>query len=195
MTLSPGAKKFVTGFVDYGWPIGFVIAYFITRDTVQATWGMVAGAALALIVGYVVEKRIAPMPLVAGLIAVLFGCLTLFFHDDRFIKIKPTVTSVAFGLFLIGGMVLRKNPLKILLGKAFQMPDEGWRKLSWRYGVFFLCVAALNEFIWRTQPDATWVLFRFPGLSIIHVLFGFSQVPLMMKYAKVDEIPPVPPIE
>ncbi|WP_310541848.1 inner membrane-spanning protein YciB [Phenylobacterium sp.] len=195
MTLSPGARKFVTGFVDYGWPVGFVIAYFITRDTVQATWGMVAGAALALIVGYVVEKRIAPMPLVAGLIAVLFGVLTLIFHDDRFIKIKPTVTSVAFGLFLIGGMLLRKNPLKILLGKAFQMPDEGWRKLSWRYGIFFLCVAALNEFIWRTQPDASWVLFRFPGLSIIHILFGFSQVPLMMKYAKIDEPPPVPPIE
>ena len=195
MTLSPGARKFFTRFVAYGWRSGFVSAYLTTRATGQATWGMVAGAALALIVGYVVEKRIAPMPLVAGLIAVLFGCLTLFFHDDRFIKIKPSVTSVAFGLFLIGGMVLRKNPLKILLGKAFQMPDEGWRKLSWRYGVFFLCVAALNEFIWRTQPDATWVLFRFPGLSIIHVLFGFSQVPLMMKYAKVDEIPPVPPIE
>jgi intracellular septation protein len=195
MTLSPAARKAITGFVDYGWPAGFVIAYFITHDTVQATWGMVAGAALALVVGLVVERRIAPMPLVAGLIAVLFGSLTLFFHDDRFIKIKPTVTSVAFGLFLIVGMILRKNPLKILLGKALQMPDEGWRKLSWRYGIFFLAVAGLNEFIWRTQPDATWVLFRFPGLSIIHLLFGFSQVPLMMKYAKMDEPPPVPPIE
>jgi intracellular septation protein len=195
MTLSPGARKAITGFVDYGWPLGFVIAYFVTHDMVQATWGMVAGAALALIVGYVFEKRIAPMPLIAGLIAVLFGGLTLLFHDARFIKIKPTVTSVAFGLFLIAGMLLKKNPLKILLGATFQMPDEGWRKLTWRYGVFFLAVAGLNEFIWRTQPDATWVLFRFPGLSIIHLLFGFSQVPLMMKYAKLDEAPPVPPIE
>ena len=195
MTLSPGTKKFITGFVDYGWPAGFVIAYFVTHDTVQATWGMVAGAALALVLGYVFERRIAPMPLVAGLVAVLFGGLTLFFHDDRFIKIKPTVTSAAFGLFLIGGMMLHKSPLKILLGKAIQMPDEGWRKLTWRYGFFFLAVALLNEFIWRTQPDETWVLFRFPGLSVIHILFGLSQVPLMMQYAKVDEVPPIPPIE
>lgn len=188
------AHKWVRAFVDYGWPLGFLIGYFITRDVVQASWGLVVGAALALVVGYAFERRIAPMPLVAGLVAVLFGALTLIFDDDRFVKVKPTVTSLAFGLFLIGGMLLRRNPLKALLAAAFQMSDEGWRKLTWRYGIFFLAVAALNEFMWRTQPDAVWVVFRFPGLSIIHVAFAVTQVPLMMKYAHTAQAPP-PPVD
>ena len=194
MTLLPKTRKFITGFVDYGWPAGFLIAFLITHDIVQATWGLVIGAALALIVGFAFERRIAPMPLIAGLIALISGILTLVFHDPRFVKIKPTVTSLAFGLFLIGGLLMGKNPLKLLLKAAFEMPDEGWRKLTWNYGLFFLAVAAVNEAVWRTQPDETWVWFRFPGLSIIHVLFAFTQVPLMMKYANTDR-PPPPPTE
>lgn len=195
--MSPQTKKIINGVVEYGWPAGFLIVFLLTKDLVQATWGLVAGAAVALVVGYVFEKRIAPMPLIAGLIALVTGALTLIFHDPRFIQIKPTVTSVAFGLILLIGLAIRKNPLKYLLAAAIQMPDEGWRKLSRNYGLFFLAVAALNEFVWRTQSEATWAWFRFPGLSIIHVLFAITQAPLMMKYAKTKEpeVPPVPPVE
>lgn len=195
--MSPKTKKIINGVVEYGWPAGFLIVFLLTKDLVQATWGLVAGAAIALIVGYVFEKRIAPMPLIAGLIALVTGALTLIFDDPRFIQIKPTVTSVAFGLILLVGLAIKKNPLKYLLAAAIQMPDEGWRKLSRNYGIFFLAVAALNEFVWRTQSEATWAWFRFPGLSIIHVLFAITQAPLMMKYAKTPEpeIPPVPPVE
>lgn len=195
--MSPKTKKIINGVVEYGWPAGFLIVFLLTKDLVQATWGLVAGAAIALVVGYVFEKRIAPMPLIAGLIALVTGALTLIFDDPRFIQIKPTVTSVAFGLILLIGLAIRKNPLKYLLAAAIQMPDEGWRKLSRNYGIFFLAVAALNEFVWRTQSEATWAWFRFPGLSIIHVVFAITQAPLMMKYAKTHEaeIPPVPPIE
>lgn len=195
--MSPKTKKIINGVVEYGWPAGFLIVFLLTKDLVQATWGLVAGAAIALVVGYVFEKRIAPMPLIAGLIALVTGALTLIFDDPRFIQIKPTVTSVAFGLILLIGLAIRKNPLKYLLAAAIQMPDEGWRKLSRNYGIFFLAVAALNEFVWRTQSEATWAWFRFPGLSIIHVVFAITQAPLMMRYAKTPEpeIPPVPPIE
>jgi intracellular septation protein len=195
--MSPQAKKTLNAVVEYGWPAGFLIVFLLTKDLVQATWGLVAGAAIALVVGYVFERRIAPMPLIAGLIALVTGALTLIFHDPRFIQIKPTVTSVAFGLILLGGLAMGKNPLKYLLAAAIQMPDEGWRKLTRNYGVFFLAVAALNEVVWRTQSEATWAWFRFPGLSVIHVLFAITQAPLMMKYAKTKqpEIPPVPPVE
>lgn len=195
--MSPKTKKIINGVVEYGWPAGFLIVFLLTKDLVQATWGLVAGAAIALLVGYVFEKRIAPMPLIAGLIALVTGALTLIFDDPRFIQIKPTVTSVAFGLILLVGLAIKKNPLKYLLAAAIQMPDEGWRKLSRNYGLFFLAVAALNEFVWRTQSEATWAWFRFPGLSIIHVVFAITQAPLMMKYARTPEpeIPPVPPIE
>jgi intracellular septation protein len=195
--MSPKTKKIVNGVVEYGWPVGFLIVFLLTKDLVQATWGLVAGAAVALIVGYVFERRIAPMPLIAGLIALVTGALTLIFHDPRVIQIKPTVTSAAFGAILLGGLALGRNPLKYLLNAAIQMPDEGWAKLSRNYGLFFFAVAALNEYVWRTQSEATWAWFRFPGLSIVHVLFAVTQAPLMMKYAKTKEpeVPPIPPVE
>ena len=198
MKLSPSARKWVRGVVDYGGLVAFLIGFFLNRGggmtsqeaLVQATWWLVGGSLLGLVVGFVFEKRIAPFPLIAGGAALVFGGLTLFFHDVRFVKLKPTVMNTLFGVALLGGLVLRKNPLKLLLGDAVKMPDEGWRKLTLNYGLFFLALAALNEIVWRTQPDDVWVVFRFPGLLILTVLFGFAQVPLMMKYAKTDEPPP-----
>ena len=198
MKLSPSARKWVRGVVDYGGLVAFLIGFFLNRGggmtsqeaLVQATWWLVGGSLLGLVVGFVFEKRIAPFPLIAGGAALVFGGLTLFFHDVRFVKLKPTVMNSLFGVALLGGLILRKNPLKLLLGDAVKMPDEGWRKLTLNYGLFFLALAGLNEIVWRTQPDDIWVVFRFPGLLILTVLFGFAQVPLMMKYAKTEEPPP-----
>ena len=198
MKLSPSARKWVRGVVDYGGLVAFLIGFFLNRGggmtsqeaLVQATWWLVGGSLLGLVVGFVFEKRIAPFPLIAGGAALVFGGLTLFFHDVRFVKMKPTVMNTLFGVLLLGGLALRKNPLKLLLGDAVKMPEEGWRKLTLNYGLFFLALAGLNEIVWRTQPDDIWVVFRFPGLLILTVLFGFAQVPLMMKYAKTDEPPP-----
>ena len=198
MKLSPNARKWVRGVVVYGGLVAFLLGFFLIRGggmtsqeaLVQATWWLVGGSLLGLVVGFVFEKRIAPFPLIAGGAALVFGGLTLFFHDVRFVKLKPTVMNSLFGVALLGGLILRKNPLKLLLGDAVKMPDEGWRKLTLNYGLFFLALAGLNEIVWRTQPDDIWVVFRFPGLLILTVLFGFAQVPLMMKYAKTDEPPP-----
>lgn len=199
MTLSPAGRKWVRGVVDYGGLVAFVGAFFVlkvgmgmeSKDAlVQATWALVGGSAVGLLVGLIFERRIAPFPLIAGGAALVAGGLTLAFHDVRFVKMKPTVMNLAFGVALLGGLVLRKNPLKALLGDAMKMPDEGWRKLTLNYGLFFLALAALNEAVWRTQPDDIWVVFRFPGLLVLSVLFSFAQVPLMMKYAKTDEPPP-----
>jgi intracellular septation protein len=198
MRLSPKARQWVRNFVDFAGLAAFLAVFGYLRlqglssqeALVQATWGLVAGSALGLLTGFVVERRIAPFPLIGGGAALLFGGLTLFFHDVRFVKIKPTVMNLLFSGLLLGGLALRKNPLKLLLGGSFRMPDEGWRKLTLNYGLFFFFAAALNEFVWRTQPDDVWVVFRFPGLLIVTMLFSFSQVPLMMKYAKTDEPPP-----
>ena len=97
-----------------------------------------------------------------------------------------------FGLALLGGIALRKNPLKLILGDSLRMPDEIWRRLTIRYALMFLALAALNEAVWRTQSDSVWVLFRFPGLSILMVLFTFSQLPLLMRYMKAEDLPPPP---
>lgn len=175
-------RQRVRAFVDYFGPLVFLLAFLVTRDVVQATAALVAGSAIALVVGFVMEKRIAPMPLVAGGAALLFGGLTLIFKDPRFIYVKPTVINLGFAGFLLGGMVLKRNPLKTLLGEAFRLPDHVWRTLTLRYGVFFVCVAILNEFVWRTQPESVWVAFRFPGLQVLALVFSFTQIPLMMKH-------------
>ncbi|HEY9218245.1 MAG TPA: inner membrane-spanning protein YciB [Phenylobacterium sp.] len=182
--------KWVRGFVDYFGPLAFLIGFLVTRDVVKATGALVAGSAIALLVGFVAEKRIAPMPLVAGGAALLFGGLTLVFKDPRFLYVKPTVINLCFAAFLLGGVVLKRNPLKALLGESFRLPDSAWRTLTLRYGVFFVCVAIVNEIVWRTQPEEVWVAFRFPGLQLLALAFSFTQVPLMMKHHQTEEPPP-----
>jgi intracellular septation protein len=193
---TPKRNPIVHAIVDYGGLAVFVIAYFIAKTMMHeasnpalltATWGLVGGSALALIVGLVAERRIAPLPLFAGVIALIFGGLTLFFHDPRFVKIKPTAINLILGAVMLGGAAMGKNPLKALFSGALHLTPQGWRKLTIRYGVFFLVMAALNEAVWRTQPDAVWVLFRFPGLQIISLLFAVTQVPMMMKDMKAME--------
>lgn len=186
-------RDWVRYFVDYSALAVFLIAFFATgRSLPLATWWLVAGSALALAVGFLVERRIAPFPALAGGAALVFGSLSLFFHDPRLLKIKPTVMNLVFAALLIGGLALRKQPLKLLLGEAFQMPDAAWRRLTVRYALFFVALATANEAVWRTQSDATWVLFRFPGLAVLTVLFSLTQAPFLMKYVRSESLPPPP---
>ncbi|MBJ7412670.1 MAG: septation protein IspZ, partial [Phenylobacterium sp.] len=158
----------------------------------KATWGLVVGSIVAIAVGFAVERRIAPLPLFVGGAGLVFGGASLFFHDPRILKVKPTIVNTAIGLLLLGGLVLKKHPLKLVLGEAFDMPDATWRRLTLNYAGFFLGLAALNEFVWRTQTDETWVYFRFPGMMILTVVFSVAHAPLLMKYVKAEELPPPP---
>ncbi|MDO8410865.1 MAG: septation protein IspZ [Phenylobacterium sp.] len=193
MTLSPGAHRLVRFVVDYGGLLAFLAGFFLTgRDLIAATWWLVAGSALALVIGLIFERRIAPIPAISGGAALFFGGLTLIFQDEMFVKIKPTIMNLIFGAGLLGGLALGKSPLKMMLGTALQLPDEAWRKLTFNYGLYFVAIAVLNEVVWRTQSNEVWVLFRMPGLMILGLVFSFSQVPLMMKHAKTEEPPPPP---
>jgi intracellular septation protein len=173
--------------VDYGGAAAFLVGWLITRDVVQATWWLVAGSALALAVGFAAERRIAPIPLLAGGAALVFGALTLVFHDDRFVKMKPTAINLAFAVMLLGGYAMGKSPVKVLMGEAMTLSEPAWRRLSLRYGLFFLALAAANEAVWRTQSPAVWVWFKFPGMAVLTVLFSFSQIPGILKDAQAME--------
>ena len=186
----------VRAVVDYGGLAVFLLAYFAAKMVLKqpgtaalltATWGLVVGSALALIVGLVAERRIAPLPLFAGLAALIFGGLTLVFHDPRFVKIKPTAINIALAGIMLVGTAMGKNPLRALFAGALHLSPQGWRKLTIRYGIFFLMMAAANEVVRRTQPDSVWILFRFPGLQVLSLLFAMTQVPMMMKDMKALE--------
>jgi intracellular septation protein len=186
----------IRAIVDYGglaaWLGAFLVYWRVlgmdrSDALLQATWWLVGGSAVSLLVGWIAERRIAPIPLFAGLVALVFGSMALVFHDARFIKVKPTVTNLCFGLLMLGGVAMGKNPLKALFSGSLNLSPPAWRKLTIRYGVFFLLMAVLNEVVWRTQPDQVWVFFKFPGMEVLILLFAATQVPMMMKDMKAME--------
>ena len=191
----PKAPKWVHSFVDYAGLVAFLVTLVGMRlshhsdddSAVAASWAIVGASILALLVGLVWERRLAPMPLVTAVLGLIFGGLTLFFHDARFIKIKPTILYTLFGLFLITGALRGKNPLKVLMGDAFHLPDPVVRTLTLRYALFFFALAIANEAVWRTQSTITWGFFKFPGVPILIFIFALSQAPLMMKHMPDEE--------
>ena len=181
------SNPWVRACVDYLGPVAFVVGDFATHDFLKATWALVAGSAIGLAAGFALERRVAPMPLLTGVAALAAGLLTLVFKDPVFVKMKPTAINLILGLGMLGGLAAGKSPLKLLLGDALQLTEGGWKRLTVRYGLFFLVLAGLNEAVWRTQSDATWALFRMPGLPLLAVLFSITQVPAMLKDAKALE--------
>lgn len=173
--------------IDYAAPAVSLIAYLVSHDFLVATWWLVGFSALAILVSFVLERRLAPLPIIYGAMALVFGALTLIFHDKVFIKMKPTFVDVTLGSGLLIGLLIGKSPIRLIVGDSLTLTDAGWRALTLRFGLFFLALAVLNEAIWRTQSDQVWLLFRFPGALIVSLLFAFSQLPLMLKDAKSAE--------
>jgi intracellular septation protein len=188
--------------IDFGALIAFMGSYAFLRffkgqesseALISATWVLVGASLIALIAGWLLEKRLAPLPLFSGLFALVFGTLTIFFHDPNLLKIKITVQNLALATILLGSLVFNKAAFKYLLGSAFNLTDAGWKGLTLRYGLFFLTVAIVNEVIWRTQTDDFWVAFR-GGLWMASAAFGIWQVFFIMKHLVKDE-DEVPPVE
>lgn len=186
--------------VDFGALVAFMVAYAVNRFVrdldgndalVQATWVLVGASLIALVVGWIAEKRLAPLPLLTGGFALLFGTLTLLFNDPVLLKLKLTIQNGLLAVVLLGSLPLRRYPFKYLLGEAIRITDEGWRGLTLRYGLYFAAVAIVNEIVWRTQSDDTWVAFR-GGLWVASAAFGVWQVFFIMKHLIKDEAPAEP---
>jgi len=148
-----------------------------------ATGGFMVAVLIALAVSYTMTRHIAMMPVVTAVIVLVFGGLTLVLHDDLFIKLKPTIIYVLFGGTLLIGLALDKPFLSIMFDQMFHLTAEGWRKLTWRWALFFLFLAGVNEIVWRTQTTDFWVSFKLFGVVPLTLLFGGLQYPLLMKYS------------
>ncbi|HLH12797.1 MAG TPA: septation protein A [Methylovirgula sp.] len=152
-----------------------------------ATAVLIPTVVLALIISYWYTRRLPVMPLVTAVLVVIFGALTLYFQDPRFIKMKPTILYTTFAIVLIGGWIFNKPLLSIILDNAMPLTERGWRILTLRWGIFFFALAIVNEIVWRTQSTNVWVAFKFPGTVIIIFLFTMSQVPLMLRHEIKEE--------
>ncbi|MAW89022.1 MAG: septation protein A [Phyllobacteriaceae bacterium] len=152
-----------------------------------ATGLFMAATAIALAVSWALVRTLPIMPLISGVIVFVFGGLTLWLHDETFIKMKPTIVNTLFGAVLLGGLVFGKALLGYVFDSAFRLDAEGWRKLTLRWGLFFLLLAVANEVVWRLFSTDTWVAFKVWGIMPITLVFTMSQMPLIMKHS-LEEI-------
>lgn len=147
-----------------------------------ATAALIVATALSLAFTYVKERKIAMNPLITGVMVAFFGGLTLILQDPTYIKMKPTLLNLLFAMILLGGLAMKKSLIKPLLASAISLTDEGWRKLTLRWGIFFIALAGLNEFIWRNYPEDFWVNFKVFGMLPLTIGFMLCQIPLMQRY-------------
>ena len=177
-------KSFLKFITDFG-PllIFFTIYYKSGNNLTVAIPPLIISTLLAVIVIYIVEKKIPYVPLIGGIIITLFGGLTLYFNNPIFIYMKPTIVNILFAIILIVSKTFfEKNFLKFFLQTAFQMDEEGWNKLNFRWAYFFIFLALVNEIVWRTQPETTWVNFKVWGMLPITIIFTALQLPLINKH-------------
>jgi intracellular septation protein len=147
-----------------------------------ATAVFMAAVVIALAISYALTRHLPVMPLVTAVVVLVFGSLTLILHDELFIKLKPTIIYLLFGGALLGGLALGKPVLGVVFDSVFHLTEEGWRRLTLRWALFFLALAVLNEIVWRTQSTDFWVNFKVFGVVPLTFLFAALQYPLLQKY-------------
>ena len=183
--MNKGFIKFIT---DFGPLLIFFIFYYQSGLNLRvAIPPLIIATLLSLAIIYLLEKKVAFMPLASGIVITFFGGLTLYFDNPVFIYIKPTIINILFGITLFFGKYISKEPLlKKILGKSLPLSDEGWKILNNRWMYFFFSLAILNEIVWRTQTEEFWVNFKVWGILPITFLFTAFQIGLINKF-KLNE--------
>ena len=172
--------------LDLGPLVVFFATNYITDDFMLAVGLLVAATVVALAAGWMLERRISMMALFGCVAVAFFGGLSLYFDNELFIKIKPTVLTVLLAAVIAGGRLLGRNPLGLLMGTQLRMRDAGWRALSWLWVAMFLTTALANEIAWRSLSTDDWVTFKVFGITAISVLFAVLSVPVMTKHQIED---------
>ncbi|HEY8595902.1 MAG TPA: septation protein A [Devosiaceae bacterium] len=166
--------------------LGPLVVFFVVNaraNIFAATAWFMAAMVLSLLLSWLMLRKVAIMPLVTGVVVLIFGSLTLLLHDDTFIKMKPTIVNVLFSGTLLGGLVFGQSLLRYVFGDVYKLKPEGWQILTMRWGLFFLALAILNEVVWRNFPTDTWVAFKVWGIMPLTLVFSMAQLPVLSRYA------------
>lgn len=173
--------------------LGPLVVFFVmngrTNIFVATAWFMGA-MVLSLLLSWIILRKIAVMPLVTGIVVLVFGGLTLWLQDDTFIKMKPTITNLLFGGVLLGGLLFGQSLLRYVFGDVYKLRPEGWWRLTLNWGIFFFILAVLNEVVWRNFSTDAWVAFKVWGIMPLTIIFSMTQVPLLNKYAPLPDSEP-----
>jgi len=186
MTETQAAKPQLNPFLKLVFDLGPLALFFLANSRYGifvATGTFMVAVLAALAASYVLTRHLPIMPVVTAIVVVVFGGLTLILHNDLFIKLKPTIIYLLFGAVLLGGLVFGKSFLGVVFDSLFHLSEEGWRKLTFRWALFFLALAVLNEIVWRSTSTDVWVDFKVFGVMPLTLVFGALQYPLLKKYA------------
>ena len=177
-------KSFLKFLADFGPLLVFFTIYYKSGNNLSAAIPpLIVATIIAVGVVYFIEKKIPYVPLVGGVIISLFGGLTLYFDNPVFLYMKPTIINIIFALILIFGKIFfNKNFLKFFFKTAFQLDEIGWNKLNFRWAYFFIFLAFVNEMVWRTQPETSWVNFKVWGILPLTFIFTALQLPMINKH-------------
>ena len=181
-------KSFVKFVTDFGPLMVFFFFYYNSDKNLKiAIPPFIIATLIALIVMWILEKKIPMVPLIGGILILLFGGLTIYFDNPVFIYVKPTIINILFALALYSGKYFTNEPvLKKIMGKSIALADTGWELLNRRWMYFFFCLAILNECVWRTQTEEFWVNFKVWGMLPITLFFTVFQISLINRH-KLDE--------
>jgi len=185
-TMSPLLKMAL----DLG-PLLIFFAANMVSGIFTATAVFMVAITISIATTFVIERKISPMPALTCALVLIFGGLTLWLSNENFIKIKPTILYAMFSAVLIGGLAFNRLFIKYLLGQSFQLAEPAWRALTWRWSVFFLALAIINEFVWRNTTTDTWVAFKVWGVFPMTLIFALSQTPFIARHQiEADKSPP-----
>ena len=184
--IAPLAVFFVVNFISSGPQIARLLA---------ATAAFMVASAIAMVVSRWKTGRISPMLWMTGTLVLVFGGATLYFHNETFIKIKPTFVYASFSAILAFGLATGRPLLQSLLEAAYPgLTEQGWRKLTINWTIFFACMAVLNEAVWRNTTTDFWVAFKLWGAIPLTLIFAVANVPMLMKHGlNTGQEPPIPP--
>ena len=171
--------------IDIG-PLAVFFIFYTRGDLKTAILPFMIATIIAVLFSYILEKKIPIMPTVGAVIILIFGGLTIYFDNETFFKMKPTIINLLFAGILYGGIILNKSLLRYLLGAALKLQDKGWDILTKRWIGFFIALAILNEIIWRTQTTDIWVNFKVFGILPITFIFTLTQFSTIKKYQIED---------
>ena len=177
-------KSFLKFIADFGPLLIFFTIYYKSGNNLSlAIPPLIIATIVAVVVVYFIERKIPYVPLAGGIIISLFGGLTLYFNNPVFLYMKPTIINIIFASgLIIGKIFFNRNFLKFFFKTAFQLDEMGWNKLNFRWAYFFIFLAFLNEIVWRTQPETTWVNFKVWGMLPITFIFTALQLPLINRH-------------
>lgn len=190
MSQAADKSRTVHPLVKLALELGPLIVFFVANsrgDLFIATGAFMAATTVSLVLSWILSRRLPVMPLVSGVVVLVFGGLTLALQDELFIKLKPTIVNLLFAGALFVGVSMNRPLLAIVFDQAFELTHEGWMKLSLRWAWFFVFLAAVNEIVWRTQSTDFWVAFKVWGIMPITMVFAMAQAPLLQRYSAAGD--------